>query len=139
MTGYRLVPIFVAWVVALVATLGALFVGEVLGQAPCVLCWYQRIAMFPLPIILGIAYLRGDTNIGVYALPLALVGTAFAAWHTLLYLGILPAAVEPCGIGPSCRGENMTILGVIPLPILSLGAFAAISISLSVFRRRTYP
>ena len=46
-------PLFLAWLLALVATAGALFLGEVMGKTPCVLCWYQRIAMFPLVLVLG--------------------------------------------------------------------------------------
>lgn len=115
-----------AWVVALAATLGALFVGEVMGQAPCVLCWYQRIAMFPLAVLLGIAAFRGDRGVWVYALPLAVAGLGIAAFHSLLYAGIVPEAIEPCGAGPSCASADMTILGGLPLPFLSLAAFAAI-------------
>ena len=58
-----------AFVIALAATLGALFIGEVLGQMPCTLCWYQRIAMFPLVPILGLSIWRGDRLARVYALP----------------------------------------------------------------------
>ena len=64
--------LYIAWAIALAATLGALFIGEVLGQAPCHLCWYQRIAMFPLALILGLATLSGDlgtvsyTHLDVY-------------------------------------------------------------------------
>ena len=64
-------PIFAAWVVALGATGGALFIGEVLGQLPCDLCWFQRTFMFPLAVILGISVLRGDPSIRVYGLALA--------------------------------------------------------------------
>lgn len=116
-----------AWVVALVAGLGALFVGEVMGQAPCVLCWYQRIAMLPLAIILGVAAFRGDLAIWRYALPLALIGGVVAGWHSLLYVGWLPEAIEPCGAGPSCTDANMTLFGTLPLPFLSLAAFLLIS------------
>ena len=48
-----------AFLIALAATLGALFIGEVLGQMPCTLCWYQRIAMFPLVPILGLSLWPG--------------------------------------------------------------------------------
>jgi len=122
--------LFVAWFVALAATLGALFIGEVMGQMPCLLCWYQRIAMFPLALILGIGCLREDVGVRHYALPLALAGGAVALWHSLLYLGVIPKAIEPCGQGPSCASADMTILGVLPLPMLSLGAFAAIALLL---------
>jgi disulfide bond formation protein DsbB len=60
-----------AFLIALAATLGALFIGEVLGQMPCTLCWYQRIAMFPLVPILGLSLWRGDGMARTYGLPLA--------------------------------------------------------------------
>ena len=63
--------LFAAWVVALVSTLGALFIGEVMGQAPCVLCWFQRAFMFPLAVILAVACYRSDAGIWRYALPVA--------------------------------------------------------------------
>jgi disulfide bond formation protein DsbB len=122
----HLAPLYAAWVVALAATLGALFVGEVMGQVPCVLCWYQRIAMMPLAVVLGIAAFRADWGVRVYALPLAIVGLAVAAFHALLYAGIVPEAIEPCGAGPSCASAEMTIFGGLPLPYLSFGAFAVI-------------
>ncbi|WP_182086853.1 disulfide bond formation protein B [Aureimonas sp. ME7] len=135
-TGH-LVPLQAAWIVALAATLGALFVGEVMGRTPCVLCWYQRIAMFPLAVLLGIAAFPGDWGVRFYALPLAAVGLALAAFHTLVLAGIVPEAIEPCGAGPSCASADMTILGVLPLPPLSLAAFAAILLLLALpFDRR---
>jgi disulfide bond formation protein DsbB len=115
-----------AFLIALGATFGALFIGEVLGQMPCTLCWYQRIAMFPLVPILGLSLWRGDGSAWLYALPLVLAGLALAAWHSGLYAGILPAPIVPCTQnGPSCTGEAQMILGV-PIPYLSLAAFAAI-------------
>ena len=122
--------LFLAWLLALVSTLSVLFVGEVFGQTPCLLCWYQRIAMFPLAIILGIACLRDDAGVWRYALPLSLAGAVVALWHGLLYLGIVPKAIEPCGQGPSCISADMTILGGFPLPVLAFGAFVAISLLL---------
>jgi disulfide bond formation protein DsbB len=129
-------PLFLAWLVALASTLGTLFVGEVLGQTPCLLCWYQRIAMFPLALILGIACLRGDASIARYALALAAAGLLLAGWHVAVYAGLLPTEIEPCGAGPSCRSADMTILGGLPLPYLSLGAFAAIGALLLLVQRR---
>lgn len=124
-----------AWATAVVATLGALFVGEVMGQTPCGLCWYQRIAMFPLALLLGIAAYRGDTEARIYALPLAVIGGAIAAFHSLLYAGLVPETIEPCGAGPSCASADMTILGGLPLPFLSLAAFAAITVLLLLSRK----
>ncbi len=128
--------LFAAWIVALISTLGALFIGEVMEQTPCLLCWYQRIAMFPLAIILMIACFKYDLEIWYYALPLALAGGVIAAYHSLLYLGIIPKTIEPCGQGPSCSSSDMTIFGHIPLPLLSLGAFLTIACLLLFIRKR---
>ena len=122
--------LFAAWAVALIATLSVLFIGEVLGQAPCILCWYQRAFVFPLAVILGIAVWRADFAIRIYAVPLAALGAAFAVYHLGLYLGLIPEAIQPCTAGgPSCTDENQLILGV-PIPLLSFAAFSAIIILL---------
>lgn len=131
--------LFVAWLVALAATLGALFVGEVMGQVPCLLCWYQRIAMFPLALVLGIGCLHEDAGVRRYALPLALAGGAVALWHSLLYFGVIPEAIKPCGQGPSCTSTDMTLLGSLPLPMLSFGAFAAIALLLMFTKPKEQP
>lgn len=120
-------PVFAAWVIALAAALGALFIGEVMGQAPCNLCWFQRAFMFPLAVMLGIASFRADPGIWRYALPLAVIGGGIAAFHSLLYAGVIPEAIKPCGQGPSCASADMTILGDLPLPYLSFAAFLSIA------------
>ena len=122
-----------AFVVSLAATLGALYIGEVLGQTPCILCWYQRIAMFPLVVLLGIAAFRGDETVRFYVLPLAVIGLAVATWHSGLYFGIIPEPIVPCTkSGPSCTSAAMTLLGV-PIPLMSLLSFAAITILMTLF------
>ena len=124
----------VAFAIALVATLAALFIGEVLGQMPCTLCWYQRIAMFPLVPLLGLAVLRADTGVRIYALPLALAGLALALWHSALYAGLIAASIVPCtASGPSCTDQGQVVLGL-PLPYLSTIAFAAILANLSLLK-----
>jgi disulfide bond formation protein DsbB len=124
--------------VALVATLGALFIGEVMGQTPCVLCWHQRAFMFPLAIILGIGAFREDARVWVYAGPLAFLGLLIAAYHSLLYFGFIAEALRPCSKGPSCSDAAMTVLGL-PIPLLSLVAFAAILGLLALIYRRNRP
>lgn len=125
-------PLLAAFAVALCATLGALFIGEVLGKMPCTLCWYQRIAMFPLVVIFGMALWRGDPSARLTALPLALAGAAVAVWHSGLFAGLIPKAVAPCTKdGPSCTdAAAQTVLGL-PLPYLSLAAFVVILFCLS--------
>ncbi|MGL4404452.1 MAG: disulfide bond formation protein B, partial [Notoacmeibacter sp.] len=89
------------------------------------LCWYQRIAMFPLAVILGIGFYRNDLTSASYAKPLAWAGLAIAAWHVGLYFDFISESLIPCGKGPSCTDAKMDIFGL-PIPALSLGAFAII-------------
>jgi disulfide bond formation protein DsbB len=128
-----------AWAVALVSTFAALFIGEVMGMTPCQLCWYQRILMFPLALILGMAAFGNDRRGAVYALPLALGGAAVAGYHTALVAGWVPQWWIPCGAGPSCSDQKLVILGDIQIPWLSLLAFSAIAALLLVYLRKTRP
>lgn len=116
-----------AWLVATVATASALFIGEVMLMVPCQLCWYQRICMFPLAIMLGMACYSDDRRGAVYALPLALLGAAIALYHTLLVAELIPKAWIPCSAGVSCADQKLEILNGIPIPWLSLAAFVAIA------------
>jgi len=127
-----------AWLVALISTLGALFIGEVMGQTPCVLCWFQRIFMFPLALILGLAAWRNDTSIWKYGLPLAGIGWLIATFHTLLYFGIIPEPIKPCtATGPSCSGDDMMLWSFVPIPLLAVIAFTLICVLLWASRERT--
>ena len=116
-----------AWTVALAASLAVLFIGEVLGQTPCDLCWFQRAFMFPLAIILGSGVWWQDRTVGRYGIALALAGAAVALWHFGLYVGFIPEQIRPCtATGPSCTDDNQRVLGV-PIPLLSLLAFVLIA------------
>ena len=116
-----------AWIFALAASLIVLFVGEVLGQAPCNLCWFQRAFMFPLAIVLGLGLWWQDRRVGRYGLALALAGCVIALWHSGLYVGLFPEAIQPCSAnGPSCTDDNQQLFGV-PIPLMALGAFALIA------------
>jgi disulfide bond formation protein DsbB len=128
-----------AWVVSMAATLGALFLGEVMGMTPCLLCWYQRILMFPLALILGIAAFTNDRRGVIYAMPLACGGMAVAGYHTVLVAGWIPKWWVPCGTGPSCSDQSLEILGRIQIPWLSLGAFITIAVLLAIGLRKTRP
>ena len=119
--------LFVAWLIATLATAGALFLGEVMGMTPCLLCWYQRIAMFPLVVVLGVGLLDSDARSLRYALPLAGVGVAMALYHCLVFWGVISEALAPCGKGPSCADLDLQVAGVVPIPLLSLMAFTAIT------------
>jgi len=126
-----------AWLVAAVATASALFIGEVMMMVPCQLCWYQRIFMFPLAIVLGMACFSDDRRGAVYALPLALGGLLMATYHTLLVAGLIPKSWIPCSAGVSCADQKLEILNGIQIPWLSLVAFFTITLLLTLFLRRT--
>lgn len=128
--------LLVTWLLALLSTIAVLFVGEVMGQAPCLLCWFQRTFMFPLAVIIGVACYVSDFGVWRYGLPIAAMGWLIALYHSLLYTGVIPEGIKPCGAGPSCSGAEMTILGALPLPLLSLGVFTVIIVLLNLVRRR---
>lgn len=130
-------PLFLAWLAALLATAGALFLGEVMGMTPCVLCWYQRIAMFPLVVVLGIGLLDSDARSLRYALPLACAGWGIALYHGLLFWGVVSPDLVPCGEGSSCADVKQVVAGLVPIPALSLTAFTAILGLLWVANKRT--
>ena len=125
---------YVAWFIALVATVGSLFFSEVMQLPPCVLCWYQRIAMYPLVLIIGSGIIMRDPRLKNYALPLCLAGLAVSVYHNLLYYGILPASIIPCAEGVSCTSRQIEWLGFITIPLLALTAFVSIAISLWLYK-----
>ncbi len=128
--------LFGAWVIALVATAGALFLGEVMGMAPCVLCWYQRIAMFPLVVILGLGLLEPDGRSIRYAVPLAWAGWGIALYHCLIFWGVISEALSPCSKGASCADSDVQVAGFVPIPLLSVLAFSVILALLWVANRK---
>ena len=116
-----------AWIIALASSLAVLYIGAVLAQAPCNLCWFQRAFMFPLAVVLGLGLWFEDHRVGRYGVALALGGAAISLWHLGLYTGVLPEPIQPCtATGPSCTDENQVFLGL-PIPLLSLIAFALIA------------
>ena len=116
--------LYLAWFQALVATAGSLFFSEAMGWTPCVLCWYQRALMYPLVAVLGVGILLKDKRISLYALPLSILGFVIAAYHNLLYYGVIQ---EVCKEGVSCTTRFFAWFGFITIPLLSLTAFAVIT------------
>jgi len=129
--------IFSAWLIAAVSTLGSLFFSEVMELIPCVLCWYQRIFLFPLAIILLIGLFPLDKKVVNYSLPLAIIGLLFTVYHCLLFFGVIPENLQPCSQGVSCTDDNMELFGFLPIPLLALIAFLMIIILLLKTRSRT--
>ncbi|MBT8052446.1 MAG: disulfide bond formation protein B [Gammaproteobacteria bacterium] len=128
---------FGCWLIVSVATLGSLFLDKALGIEPCSLCWYQRIFMYPLAVILLIGLLPLDRHVTRYALPLAILGWLTATYHLLMYAGIIPESLQPCGSGPSCVQDDLGLFGFVNIPMLSLLSFSAVIGLLLVFNKRT--
>lgn len=127
--------LYLAWIIALVATVGSLFFSEVMQLPPCVLCWYQRIAMYPLIVIIGAGIsMRDGSRLKYYALPLALIGLAISIYHNLLYYGILPESITPCTQGVSCTSRQIEWLGFITIPLMALTAFVGVSLCLWFYK-----
>ena len=118
--------VFAAWLVAALATAGALFFSEIMGFAPCVLCWYQRIFMFPLVVILARGLFPFDPKITRYALPMVAIGVAVAGYHLLLTAGVIPQSMAPCVQGIPCSKVQVEWFGFVTIPLLSFLSFIAI-------------
>ena len=115
-----------AWVVSLVATLGSLYFSEIRGFIPCELCWYQRILMYPLALILGIGTFQNDSSVKRFVLPLAIIGWGISLFHYLEQKVPGFAAIKPCKSGVPCSAEYINWLGFITIPFLALTAFSLI-------------
>ncbi|MFC4453247.1 disulfide bond formation protein B [Deinococcus sonorensis] len=140
--------LYLAWVVSMVATIASLYFSEVRHFVPCVLCWFQRICMYPLVLVLGAAALRSDLGGRVYALPLALAGWVIALIQNLEAWGVIQT-LKVCGVGQTTVGcdakwpifgDTLTSLSdVITIPVLSLTAFTVIIALLAWGRGRALP
>lgn len=126
---------YLAFTLALAATLGSLFFGEVMKLPPCTLCWYQRICLFPLTVILAVGIVQRDRRLAAYALPLVLIGVGIAIYHNLLYFGFIPETLSPCTEGVSCSSRQIEWLGFITIPLLALFGFLSILASLIAHQR----
>ncbi|MED1468869.1 disulfide oxidoreductase [Bacillus salipaludis] len=127
--------LLLAWVAAIIATLGSLYFSEVEHFIPCTLCWYQRIFMYPLVIILGIAGYRNDLAIHRYVLPLSIIGMIISGYHTVLQKIPYLQQFEMCTTGVPCSKDYLNWLGFITIPMLAFVAFTIITISLTFLAR----
>ena len=126
--------LFLAWFVASLATLGSLFFSEVMGFAPCTLCWYQRICMYPLAIILAIGLFPVEKKVIRFSLPFVVLGLFFSFYHNLLHWGVIPESAAPCKMGIPCSTLYINWFGFITIPLLSFVAFILIFVFLLLFK-----
>lgn len=129
--------LFAAWLVAAAAAAGSLFFSSVMRLPPCVLCWYQRVFLFPLVVVLALGLFPFDRGVVRYALPLAVLGWFVAGYHNLVYAGVVPESLQPCTRGVSCTERYLSLFGFLSIPMLSLLGFSVIVGILLVIRRRS--
>ena len=124
--------IWLAWVVALVATVGSLIYSEVIHFVPCRLCWFQRIAMYPLAIILLVGAIRREAVVKYYALPLALIGLAISIYHNVIqfYPSLEGGSCDP--LNP-CSARNVEVFGFLDIPFMAGAGFILISVLLALY------
>jgi len=124
-----------AWAVAVFATGGSLYLSEVMEYAPCELCWFQRIFMYPLVFILGVASVKKDFKVYRYVLPLAMVGGCISIYHYLVQkTAFFKEHSTTCGIVP-CDIDYLDWFGVITIPMLALIAFIIITVVMLLVRK----
>ncbi len=127
--------LYIAWITAVVSMLGSLYFSDVLGLVPCSLCWYQRIVMYPLVLIIGIGIIKKDKHFYDYALPLSIMGGAMAFYQNLLYYNVVSERLAPCTFGISCVTRYISLLGFLDIPLLALFAFIIITATLLIHKK----
>jgi disulfide bond formation protein DsbB len=129
--------LYIAFIQGLVAFLGSMYYSNVAGFPPCTLCWYQRIAMFPLFILLMIGILRKDQLVHLYIFPLAWIGWIISLYHNLLYYKWIPDTLAPCSTGVSCTTKYIEYANFITIPLMAFTAFSVIIVSMYIHRQYT--
>lgn len=126
---------YIAFSISIVATLGSLYFSEIRNFTPCILCWYQRIFMYPLIIIIAVGILRKDKKIYQYVLPMSIIGAIIAFYHVLLQRGIIPESIAPCANVAPCVTKFAGYFGFITIPVMSFTAFLIITICMFLLKR----
>ena len=124
-----------AWLLVAAASMGSLFFSEIMELPPCSLCWYQRVFMFPLALVLFMGLFPFDPKVVRYALPLSVAGSLVAFYHLLLQAGVIPERAAPCSQGVSCSDTDLLVFGFVSIPMLSLVGFGAVTALLIIILR----
>lgn len=123
----------IALTMAVVATAGSLYYSQVAGFIPCEYCWYQRIAMYPLVPVLFVGVRTGDRSVRRYVLPIAVIGSVIAAYHTLIENFPELAAAECSGV-VACTAPYVQKFGFLGIPFMALMSFGVIIAALLLDR-----
>jgi disulfide bond formation protein DsbB len=120
-----------AALIAVVATLGSLYLSEVAHFVPCRLCWYQRIGMYPLAVLLPIAAFRKDVRAWPYLVALPLAALPISLYHVLLER-VPSLETSVCEVDNPCSIVWVRHFGVVTIPFMAASAFGAIAISVAL-------
>lgn len=126
---------YLTWLIALFAMVGSLYFQYAMGFPPCEFCWYQRIAIYPLTLIIPVGILRKDLSLHKYVLPFSITGLALSVYHNLLYYGVIPEQLAPCTNGVSCATKFINLFGFVDIPLLSLIALVSVNILMIIYSR----
>ncbi|WP_208028297.1 disulfide bond formation protein B [Rhabdothermincola sediminis] len=113
-----------AALVAVVATMGSLYYSQVAGFTPCTLCWYQRIFMYSLAVVLIVAAVRRDREVRWYALPLAVTGAGFSVYHSWIQAFPPDSGTSFCTAEAPCTTRHVWEFGFVSLPFMALCGFS---------------
>lgn len=128
--------LFLTFATSLIATLGSLYFSEIQKYIPCELCWYQRIVMYPLVLILGMAVVKKDYHIAKYSFALSTIGALISLYHySIQKITFLGEKSISCGIVP-CTSQYINWIGFITIPFLALIAFIIISVSSFIIMKK---
>jgi disulfide bond formation protein DsbB len=117
------------WAISTLSVFGSLYFSEIMNLAPCKLCWWQRIFMYPIAVILSVAILKKDKKAFIYVLPLSIPGSLLAFYHTLLQAGVIKETLISCTIdgAVSCANKQINWFGFMTIPFMSMVAFLGIT------------
>jgi disulfide bond formation protein DsbB len=126
--------LWLAWLVSIVATVGSLIYSEVAHFVPCRLCWFQRIAMYPMAVVLLVGAIRQEVAARFYALPLAVIGLAISIWHYVIQVfpSLEGSACDPFN---PCSARYVEVFGFISIPFMAGAGFTLISVLLLFYVR----
>lgn len=121
---------YIVWFIGIGSLFGSLYFSEVMRLQPCMLCWWQRIFMYPTAFIMSVAILRKDPKVMYYILPLSITGMIIAFYHTLLQWGVIKETIVDCSINSavSCTDVQINWFGFMTIPFMSFVSFLAINI-----------
>lgn len=119
---------YLIWGIALLSTVISLIFSEILKLPPCSLCWYQRVFMYPLVLIVPVGILKNDRGLFFYAIVLSSVGLLVSTYHSLIYHGIVNETLKLCNAELSCKAKQFELFGLLSIPVMSFFSFLMIFI-----------